>query len=86
MGMEKVYTNEDLIGYALKFNSQNGEPPRCIDYELCCKYPDPSTIKKRFGSWNKYLEKAGFYPRPQRGTPYSRMERDEGILFDMPKK
>lgn len=69
-----VYNKEDLIGIATKFFTENGEPPRREDFEIG-GYPSPTTITRHFGSWNKFIEAAGYTPRPKRGTPYSRQEK-----------
>lgn len=57
------WTNKQLLDIIRKFEKKNGRVPRCSDCNRYNHLPNYATFKKRFGSFNRAIIKAGFYPR-----------------------
>lgn len=53
------YTDEDLLGYLVRFYEENGRPPTIRDFTNNRKYPGFAIYQKRFGSWQKALKLVG---------------------------
>lgn len=53
----KKYTDEELLGYLKNFVEINGRAPVRRDFNNNSIYPNVATYQRRFGSWNKALEK-----------------------------
>jgi len=54
-----IYTEEFLISEILRFKKENNKTPVRDDMQGKFGYPDFSTYRNRFGSWNESLEIAG---------------------------
>ncbi len=55
---KNTYTNEQLLDYLRQFRNENGRIPTQDDFNNNPKYPSTGPYIKRFGNWNKSLEKA----------------------------
>jgi len=54
----RLYTDEELLKYLIQFYEENGRAPTEVDF-IIGDYPDPTTYKRRFGSWNNALKLVG---------------------------
>ena len=54
--------------------------PKLRDFKYSEGYPDPDTVQKYFGSWNKGIEAAGFQPNIQNGFGINTIAKD-GKLY-----
>lgn len=53
------YSEEELLEAIRDYAEQHGGPPTKRDWKNENGMPDPTTIQRRFGSWNKGLKEAG---------------------------
>lgn len=63
------YTNDFLISELVRFNDENGRPPKAKDLEGNKKYPSRKTYEKYFGSFSEALIQAGFSIIGNRSKP-----------------
>ncbi|MBD3204547.1 hypothetical protein GF327_09730 [Candidatus Woesearchaeota archaeon] len=68
----KHYTKEQLIHYLNTLSKKIRKTPTTKQMDKHKKYPCSSTYRKRFGSWNSALKKAGF--KPNKIKRYSKKE------------
>ena len=59
MSKNYIYTDEFLINEVLRFKKENNKNPIRDDMQGKFGYPNYSTYKNRFGSWNETLKIAG---------------------------
>lgn len=70
-----MYTDERLLEQLRQWHQDYGTVPRLLDCDAggCLKdgtrLASGMTFKKRFGTWNDALTKAGLPTRPSRGGP-----------------
>lgn len=57
--MYKKWTKDIIIEHIQEFHTINGRSPVDKDFYKHTTYPNPTTVKKYFGTWNKALEAAG---------------------------
>lgn len=78
----KKYTYEELSSYLRQFYEEYGRIPSARDFKNNPEYPDYHTYQKRFGSWNKALEKTFGLKRDKHKT-YTEEELLNGLrLFE----
>lgn len=59
MSKDKKFTDNELIDILVNYEKKHGKSPSATIFYQSDFYPSADTYKKRFGSWNKALEKAG---------------------------
>lgn len=59
---KKNWTNEECLEAIRFFEREFGKKPKAKDFVGDESYPSYSTVQRRFGSWNKAIEAAGFIP------------------------
>lgn len=57
--VKRIYSDQYLIQCLRDFSSEYGRSPTATEFDNSKKYPGHKNYDKRFGSWNKALEKAG---------------------------
>jgi len=57
------YTKELCIKSIQKFYKEFGKIPHKHEFQYNTKYPDESTVRRLFGTWNNAIEAAGYTPQ-----------------------
>ena len=56
----KRYSDLELVTLLRKYFDEYNKKPTSQDFKLNKNYPDPINYQRRFGSWSKALELAGY--------------------------
>lgn len=83
LDINHAYTNEQLTESITKFIRKNGKIPTANDFTGNPEYPNFTTFIRRFGSWNKALEHAGFETDEMIKNGMLECEYHKGRLFEM---
>lgn len=77
-----AWTDEELLEAIQQWAREHtGEPPSCSDWAPAPKdYPSYRLVANRFGSWNRAIDLAGFFPR-HHGCIYTDHTRAKRILL-----
>lgn len=62
MAKRQKYSDDYLVDEIKRFYEENGTVPRCVDFDGSKDYVSSKTIRKRFGTWNTAIAKAGLLP------------------------
>lgn len=73
------WSNEDIINKIIEFYKIVNRIPQKRDFVTLQNYPDPITVMKHFGSWNKAIETAGFTPNIQNGFGIDTYAKDNNL-------
>ena len=57
------YTDEELLDALREFHDKHGRSPTATEANDDDTLPHEATFRRRFGSWNAVVEKAGLTPR-----------------------
>lgn len=67
--IRKEWTNNEIIESIQLFVKEHGKVPQMIDFKKSGgKYPSCQTVADYFGSWNRAIEVAGFFPNQKQWT------------------
>lgn len=73
------WDTESIIDVIQKFVLDKDHIPKLRDFKYSKEYPDPDTVQRYFGSWNKAIEAAGFKPNIQNGFGINTVAKDGQI-------
>jgi hypothetical protein len=76
---QKVWAREDIISTIQDFTNINGDIPQQIDFRYSSIYPAYQVVSKKFGSWNKAIEAAGYIPHLNSGWGIETKAKDNVI-------
>jgi hypothetical protein len=76
----KEFSTQDIIQSIQQFYLENNRIPQSRDFKHNSKYPNSTTVEKRFGSWNTAIEAAGYTPNDNYGYGINTLGKDK-ILY-----
>lgn len=79
----RSYTEEELLSYLRQFYEEYGRLPMGEDFINNSEYPGLNTYIRRFGSWNKALEKAFDIKRDYHNRGDCKKYTEEDILNEL---
>lgn len=62
----RKYTDGELLGFIHRFHDKYGHAPSKKEFDRQANGPSPTTLRKRFGSFNGAISAAGFAPKDMR--------------------